>query len=168
MFNQGIGYSAISTACLALSQILIMPGDTTLGELPLVKQFFKGVFQLRPALPRNIVSWDPSIFLYYLKTLEPLEKISLKDLTPKLTALIAILSSQRQQTIHLLDIHNMELTPSIVKITVGDKLKYTKPGKHIHELELPAYPHDKRICIVTVMQEYLQRTETLRGSVLIC
>lgn len=141
-----------------------MPGGVVFGELPMVKQFFKGVFQQRPALPKNTVTWNPSLLLAYLKTLEPLDKITLKELTLKLTSLLAILSGQRQQTIHLLDIRNIEVSSSIVKISVGDTLKHTKPGKHLHELELPAYPHDRRICIVTVIQEYLHRTEPLRGN----
>ena len=41
--------------------------DLNLGTHPLVRRFMKGVFILRPALPRYNVTWDVNIVLNYLK-----------------------------------------------------------------------------------------------------
>jgi len=64
--------------------------------------------------------------------LSPVKELSLKMLTYKTVALLVILSAQRCQTLHFLDIRNMVLTDKIVKFSIGDKLKQTKPGKHVH------------------------------------
>ena len=69
------------------------------------------------------------------------------------------------QTVHLLDIRNMSITDSIVKVSIGDKLKQTRPGCHIHELEFPAYYPDQRLCPVPFVKQYLIRTKPLRGEI---
>ena len=62
----------------------------------------------------------------------------------------------------------MDLSESIVKISVGDKLKQTRPGYHLHELEFPAYFPDKNRCpVLRTVREYLSRTKPLRGKVTI-
>ena len=61
----------------------------------------------------------------------------------------------------------MVINSSTVKFSIGDKLKQTKPGKHVHELEFPAYPTDICLCIADVMKEYLERTKPLRGDITI-
>ena len=43
----------------------------------------KGVFQCRPVLPRNTVTWDTSIVLDDLKHLDVVRELSLKSLTLK-------------------------------------------------------------------------------------
>lgn len=165
LFEQGLGYSAMNTVRSALSQVLYSPSGVAFGELPIVKQFLKGIFQQKPALPRYTVTWDPSILLNYLKSLSPVKDLSLKMLTYKTVALLGILSAQRCQTLHFLDIRNMVLSDKIVKFSIGDKLKQTKPGKHVHELEFPAYPTDTCLCIVVVVKEYIERTKSLRGNI---
>lgn len=165
LFEHGLGYSAMNTVRSALSQILQTPNGVAFGELPLVKQFMKGVFQEKPSLPRYNVTWDASILLNYLKTLSPVTSLSLKMLTFKLATLMGILSAQRIQTLRYLDLRNMYLTLNMVKFSVGDVLKQTRPGKHLNELEFPAYPTDPRLCTVQVINEYITRTKPLRGTV---
>jgi len=86
-------------------------------------------------------------------------------LTFKTVTLLTLLSAQRIQTIHLLDIRNMSITDSIVKVSIGDKLKQTRPGYHLHELEFPAYSPDQRLCPVSVVKQYLTRTKPLWGEI---
>ena len=56
IFEQGLGYSARNTVRYALSQVLYSPSGVAFGELPIVKQFLKGIFQQKPALPRYTVT----------------------------------------------------------------------------------------------------------------
>ena len=87
-------------------------------------RFLKGVFQLHPALPRNEITWDPDIVLHYLRRQAPVKTLSLKSLTIKLATLMALLSGQRAQTLHLLDIRNITLSKNSVKCRLGDVLKH--------------------------------------------
>ena len=52
LFNSGLGYSAINTARSALSAVMKIIDNVSFGEHPLVCWFIKGIFQLKPALPK--------------------------------------------------------------------------------------------------------------------
>ena len=68
-------------------------------------QFLKGVFNLRPPVPRYKEVWDVSIALRFLKT--PISSLSLKNLSLKLVMLLSLVTAERGQTLHLLDIDLM-------------------------------------------------------------
>lgn len=48
LFEQGLGYSAMNTQRSALSQVLYSPSGVAFQELPVVKQFLKGVYRKNP------------------------------------------------------------------------------------------------------------------------
>ena len=162
LFEAGLGYSSLNTARSALSTYVVCEGQPV-GSHPLVKRFMKGVFQLRPALPRYDVTWDTSIVLSYLRTLSPVKKLSLKLLTFKLVMLLALLTGQRCQTLHALNIEDMTVTDNHVKLRIKTLLKQSKPGKHLPELCIKGYAPDRRICLIKVLREYLRRTVDLRS-----
>ena len=68
LYEDGLGYSAINTARSALSSVLTLPGNVTFGNRPLVSRFLKGVFELKPSLPRYNRIWDVGVVLGHLKT----------------------------------------------------------------------------------------------------
>jgi len=73
------GYSAVNTARSALSSVLILPEGKTFGEHPLVCRFMKGLFELKPTLPRYSEIWDPEVVLEFLrnwKTSELFERLN--------------------------------------------------------------------------------------------
>ena len=74
-------------------------------------------------------------------------------------------SGQRGQTLHLLDIRNMSLSPSRITCSIGDPLKTTRPGHHLSQLIFEAYAHDRKLCVVSTIHHYLDRTKDLRGTV---
>ena len=163
LLEQGLGYSALNTARSALSNLIYLDGRPV-GEHPTVVQFLKGVFNLKPSMPKTYVSWDPQIFLKYLKTLSPVRKLMLNELTFKLVALVWLLSGQRGQSLQLISTKNITVTKQCVKIRFGGIMKTTRPGFQQQELVLKDYAQDRRLCIVTVLQEYLKRTSGFRNS----
>lgn len=54
-----------------------------------------------------------------------MENWTLKMLTFKNETLLTLISAQKIQTIHLFDIRKMSVTTSIVKVSIGNKLKQT-------------------------------------------
>ena len=159
-----LSYSALNTARSALSPIIFPSGGGTFGSHPLVTRFLRGVFNTRLSLPRYQEIWDISIGFTYLKSLHPPEKLTLKDLTMKTTMLVALLSGQRCQTIHALDVYNIVLTKDRCTFYIHELLKTSRPGKHFGKLELRAYHPDKRLRVVTFLEEYVRRTKPLRSS----
>lgn len=139
--------------------------DQPVGKHPLVTRFMKAVFQEKPSLPRNRTTWDPHLILDYIVGLGPNEELSLMQLSRKLTILMLLLSGQRGQTLHLLDVRNMTTSKLRVSFRIGDPLKTSRPGDHLSELVFVAYPTDKRLCVVTAILSYLERTSTFRDTV---
>ena len=110
---------------------LSLPDGGTFGTNPLVCRLLKGVFQLKPSLPRYNTIWDVKTVLKHLSTLHSPQNLSLKNLTLKTTMLLALLSGQRSQTLQSLSIRNMELDHNKCVFTIDKLLKTTKPGKHL-------------------------------------
>lgn len=52
LYDSGIGYSAINTARSAVSSIITLPNNSSFGAHPMVCRFLKGVFELKPSLPK--------------------------------------------------------------------------------------------------------------------
>jgi hypothetical protein len=73
LYYQGVGYSAINTARSALSAVITLGSHRTFGEHPLVTRFLKGVFELKPSLPRYSVMWDVGIVLKHLQAMAPMD-----------------------------------------------------------------------------------------------
>ena len=81
--------------------------------------------------------------------------------------LIAMLSGQRCETIHALDINSMkvEVHPTQQYVfQINQLLKTSRPGKHLNHLVLQSYPEDKQLCICEVLQAYLEKTQPLRAN----
>ena len=107
--DEGMGYSALNTARSALSTVFTLQNNQTFGIHPLVTRFMKGVFETRPSLPRYSETWDANVVLDYIAGLSQPEDQDLKMLTYKTVMLLALLTGQRRQTLHALDITNMDL-----------------------------------------------------------
>ena len=163
LFHKGLGYSSLNSARSALSTFISIDGQSV-GSHPLMRRFMKGVFNLRPALPRNEVTWDTNVVLHYLRSLSPVKNLDLKQLTYKLAMLLTLLTGQRCQTVHAVNIHDMTLTDNHIKIRIKTLLKQSRPGHHLAELKIKGYAPDRRICLITVMKEYLVRTSSFRKS----
>ena len=63
----------------------------------------KGVFSLRHPEPKYFVMWDVRQVLNFLKTWEPAESLSLKQLTLKLVMLAALITAARSSAINKMD-----------------------------------------------------------------
>ena len=81
------------------------------GKLPLVSTFRKGIFNLRPPCPRYTSSWDVSVVLDLISAQGENESLSLKQVTLKLTMLMALTSAGRSSDIHGLDLKFRKFTP---------------------------------------------------------
>ena len=123
----GIGYSAINTARSALSNLITLENDMKFGEHPLVTRYMKGIFEIRPALPKYSEIWDVTVVLNYLKTFVMVTALPLKELTLKLTMLLCLTTGQRGQTIHKMEVSGIQALPDRCRITINDKLKHTNP-----------------------------------------
>ena len=163
LFDNGASYSALNTARSALAVVVTLKDNSAgLGDHPLIKRFFKGVFKTRPSFPRYKQTWNVSTVLSYLRKKAPAKKLNLRDLSTKLVMLCFLVTGQRCQTIHLMDIDHMSRHRDHISFHITDIVKHSRPGMPQPELILPAFPPDRRLCVVTYLKEYLARTAGLR------
>ena len=164
LFRSGLAYSAVNTARSALSSIIILSDGSKFGEHPLVCRCLKGIYELRPALPKYSRIWDVNIVLNFLKTLDFASELSLKDLSLKLTMFLCLTTAQRGQTICSFDVNYVQEFDDKYRITVMQKLKSSKPGVHLEPIELQAFKEDKKLCVSEHLKEYISRTRDLRNG----
>lgn len=75
-----------------------------------------------------------------------------------------LVTVQRYQSVYLMDIRHMVKGKSSYKFDIDKLVKQSRPGKPKPVLVLPAYPEDKRLGVISYLQEYLTRTESVRSS----
>ena len=105
----------------------------------------KGVFLDRPALPRYSTTWSVDQVLEYFKSLE---KLTLLQLSGKLSMLFLLVSAQRCQTLHLIELADIKIENDTVFIAPNHLLKQSRPNKHLEIMVFKAYTKDDRVCIV--------------------
>ena len=120
----------------------------------MAKQFLKGVFRQRPP-PKYTHTWDVGPVLHYLRDLGPSEKLNTKQLSLKTVTLTALLTGQRCQTIHLLSLQHLQITPERLVITVPDMIKQSRLGYSNPVIVLPRFLEDTRLCVVDCFENYL-------------
>ena len=82
--------------------------SVTIGSNPIISRFMKGIFKINPPTPRYKTTWDPHIVLNYLSSLGTGDNLTLKLLSMKLLMLTSLVSAQRGQSLHMLDIRFMK------------------------------------------------------------
>ena len=85
------------------------------------------------------------------------DKLTLRLLSIKLALLLILTTGQRCQTLHAINLENIEVTEKSIKIRIGELLKQTKPNTHLAE----AYDNPN-ICVVEVLKNYINKTKNIR------
>lgn len=163
LFQSGLSYSALNTARSALSSVVTL-GKHPLGSHPLVSRFLKGVYELRTPTCRYNYIWDVTGTLSYLRCLHPLGELSLKDLTLKLTMLIALVSAQRIQSLSLLDLNHLHWHDNSAVFVIQGHIKQSRPGLKPQHVILADYLQEERLSVYKVLVHYLKVTKPLRGK----
>ena len=164
LFQDGLTYSTINTARSALSAFLGVAGVRSLGSDVLINRFMKGIAKIRPATPRYTQIWDVKIVFNMFRQ-QPLARfLSLYDLTLRTVTLLALVSAQRGQSLHLLDIDCMSVAEDRYTFHLVGDFKQSRKGYETLNIVLPAFHDDTRLCIVKTLDVYLERTKPLRLS----
>ena len=105
LYEQNLEYTTINTARSAISAIAV-PKDnvTNIGGHPVISRFMKGIFRSKPPNLRYETTWDIEPVLTYLSSLGTPSTMSLKTLSTKLVMLVALVTAQRGQSLHMMDI----------------------------------------------------------------
>ena len=128
MFEKGLGYSSICTACNVLNNFASLPGYSDISEHNLIKRFIKGCFNKRPPQPRYAHTWDINQVLQYIYQMGQNFVPTLKQLSLKLVVLLALLNMQRAETIPSFNIEKMFLDETSCTFLPNNLLKHSRPS----------------------------------------
>ena len=78
--------------------------------------------------------------------------------------LCALVTGQRCQSLHLMNLDTMEKSSSSYRFVINALVKQSAPGRAQSVLVLPKFVEDKSLCVYSVLEEYVQRTHTLRNN----
>jgi len=163
LFKDNKSYSALNTARSALSTFLVNHSGITIGNSPVVKRFMKGVFELRTPSPRYNSVWDVSIVFEFLKHYYPHADMPLSYISVKCLMLLALASMQRVQSLHSIDVTDIEFNDSGVFIPIRKLLKQSSVRNNKFMICLK-YFDDPAICPVRILNHYINRTRKFRGE----
>ena len=162
LFNLGKSYSVINTHKVTLLQTFPFFGNVWCKDSCLIPRFMKSVFLQKPSRPRYCVTWDVSIVLKFLKSLMPLSKLSLKLLTFKVVALLALATAPRAQTLVAMRLGKMFREQQAVVFTFDNILKTNRDG-HAFSLSVEHF-QDESLCAMHTLLFYIDSTKSVRKN----
>ena len=148
----------------ALNAVIHLQGHKDLSRHPLVRRFFKGVFNVRPPPMKPQYTWDPGLLLEYIENLGDNDGLDLKTLSLKLTALLMLLSGNRVHCVHSLSTEDMHRTARVYTFYPTVLLKHSRTKFRGKPLTYKAYPRHKNLCVYTTLDAYINRTSTIKTS----
>ena len=158
---QGYSYSGIITAKFALMSLVTVNNSSSWSLDPDLNRFIKGIYNIKPPLPKYSSTWDVDIVLRFLSNWMPLSDLTLKELTLKAVTLVALVSGNRAQSIHQMKLNLFHETQNQMSFYFDCKLKTSNPNKKAQKLILNSF-EDSALCVFHTLQEYLRVTKDLR------
>jgi len=162
--QNGCGYSKLNTIRCALSLVLSDIDGFRVGDHPSIKRLLKAGYRENIPSPRYQSTWDPSIVLDYCKAQFPHELLDLKMLTFKLIVLLALGTAQRAQTLSFIRLSNLEVHNEFIQVRITDLIKTSRPKGKQPVLTLPFFTEKPELCIAKLLEEYINRTASIRGG----
>ena len=151
LHEKGLKYSTLNTARSAISAVVLPSNNHTIGTHPLVSRFIRGIYKCNPPTPRYQTTWNVQTVLTYLSSRDSVEKLDLKSLTLKLLMLIALLSAQRGQSIHMLDTACMKVTVSSYEFSLTEHVKQSRPNFKTPSVKYLRHTPSTKLCVCIVI-----------------
>ena len=124
----------------------------------------KGVFKNKPPKPKYCSTWKVGTALSFLGTLEPLQKLTLRQLSYKTILLLALTSAARAHELSALDLACSLRKEGSWEFSLPTHVKTSRPGHPARKMFLPSFPDNPNICVVRTLAAYGKRTRDLRKS----
>lgn len=107
--------------------------------------------------------WPVEKLLNFLVTMHPPEALSLKLLTLKTLSLIALTSSDRGQTLHAMDVENVDVSNDKLVFIIFTRLKTSKKNAKPKTIECLNYTNPA-LNVRNYTLRYLERTKSFRTA----
>jgi integrase len=155
-------YSLINIHRSMLSSTLERSGAIPLGQLPVVKQLLKGVFNRNPPRPKYSSTWNVKEVVSMLASWGPNDQLNLTQLSKKLATLLALATFLRVSELSSILRQSVNFSSTGVSFSLG------RPRKAQHGGALRTIVVDKLsdplICPVQCLGNYIYTTDVKRNE----
>ena len=143
----------------AISTYVSIPPYKSASDHPLINQYMKGVFNLRPPKARYTATWDVKLVFNHFSELPGNSNLTDKQLSQKLLLLLLLLGGQRMNTIFSFTTDRMKLSELTCVFSPDVVLKHSRRGRKLDSFTYYKFP-DNKLCVIECLQEYLARRGT--------
>ena len=179
LFRRERAHSTLKVYVAAISAGRGAIGATSVGKDPMVAQFLKGAWRLRPARELRAPPWDLPLVLRSLTgaPYEPLDQADLKFLSLKTLFLLAVCSARRVGELHALSVDEECLVwkPEDAGVRLWPnpfflpKVLSTVAINQVIDLDAFRPEHEstgdsRLLCPVRALRAYVERTAPLRRT----
>ena len=162
LYDNNKEYSCMNTHRSAISAYHMPIEGQSVGKHPLVCSLMKGASNLRPPQPRYKHVWDVNLVIEKLKSMPDDFGLTLEQLSYKTITLLSLCAIKRSGELSMLNVKWMALYNDRIECSFGIKGKTTKPGKVAKAITFHEFASNRRICPVTCLKSYLERTKQSR------
>ena len=164
LYQEGYQYNSVNAYRSAISSVHEKVDGLPVGQHPIITRLVKGVFNVRPPIPRYSNTWDVQKVLNYLDSQGKETPLSLKALTLKTAFLLAITRPSRSADLSQLNIARIRRGTNGVSFLPSVLAKQSRQGKPIESFYFPAFPANTTLCPVNTLDTYVDNTKQMRGS----
>ena len=129
LFETKLEYRTINNHRSAISAFHCPIDGFKIGQHPKVTSLLKGVSNERPPKPRYSFVWDVEEVLKRLNTQLPYENMSHKQVTLKVSMLLALTTISRVSELHNLNIDYMMKKNDLYEFGLNNRVKHSRQGK---------------------------------------
>ena len=161
-FQKGYKYNTIAGFRSAISAFHDPVDGVSVGKNQRVSVLLTGVFNENPPQPKFTFIWDVRKVIEYLGGERFHTNITLKDLTLKLTMLLALTSAGRASDICYLDSKYLTKHSSGYIFQFGKVTKTSTRSRQRKPLKFYPFKEDKNLCVCHHIDLYLDRVKHFR------
>ena len=164
LFEQGYQYRSLSAYRSAISSVHDKVDGVNIGQHPLVAQVLQGAFNELPPQPRYSQTWDVHKVTSYINNMGDNAQLKLRDLTLKLTMLLALTRQSRSSDLTSLDVRFRRYSSEGVTFQPTKLAKQSGPTKDVTDFCFARFPHNPKLCPVHTLQAYEVVTQGIRDD----
>lgn len=161
LYKDNKQYRTINTYRSAISKNHALINGQRVGQHPMIVTHMRAIFNMRTPKPRYQESWDVDILLKFIEKMGDNNNISLKMLSCKLVALLALTSAGRASELNQLNVKFMSNSETCISFKMSKPTKTCKPGNPLQSIVFNAFDTDS-LCVVKCIRSYLERTSSFR------
>ena len=168
LYHEGKMYRTIAGYRSMLSAIMKPVEGMPFGKHPTVVRLMKGVFNSRPPVRTLVPEWDLKKVLDMLSAepFEPIDTISLENLTLKSVFLVAVSTFKRCSDLEALrvDEGHMKVVPEGIVCLREGLAKQDRPGHFGKKILIPCFKENQLVDPKRAVESYIKSTSDVRTN----